>query len=87
MSSLLFAGCDLEEVSKILILFFLLLSHLGHAVNGSAMCCQHDVLFHHRNKRKGTNQSWMETSKIMNQNKPFLFIKYLLQVFVVLMES
>jgi hypothetical protein len=59
----------------------LLPSHF--VVNSFALPCAplSHVLCHHRPLVKGAKCPWTETSKTMNQNRPFLFLSWLSQVF------
>jgi hypothetical protein len=47
----------------------------------------HDGLPHHRSKSTGANWSWTGTSKTVSQNKLFLILSWLSQVFVIIIKS
>jgi hypothetical protein len=58
--------------------------HLNSTL-GSAVCSHHDVPPEARRTR--AKQTWTKACKTASQNKPFLFISWWLQVFVLVMGS
>jgi hypothetical protein len=87
-----FGGVSLKRVSCLIFSFsspFYLLFHPSPDVSGFALSCalHSDMLPCHRSKCNWINWPWSETSKTRTHKKPFVFISWLFQIFVIVTKK